>query len=152
MLGVKLTLFWVGISLRRARLDLVNNNLGANVFPAGETNVGKVSVPRKVNLEHPGWIWFVQCPGLICLVARWYGPASSARRLSAFLDYILRVCQSLLDSFLYLGKLHWFLYLMLSYFYDPSMFSYRCVGKVAWRPRCHLVPPTLCIILYYIYL
>ena len=26
------------------------------------------------------------------------------------------------------------------------------VGKVAWRPRCHLLPPTLCIILYYIYL
>ena len=41
MLGVKLTPFWVGISLRRAILDLVNNNLGANVFPAGETNVGK---------------------------------------------------------------------------------------------------------------
>ena len=41
MLGVKLTPFWVGISLRRARLDLVNNNLGASVFPAGETNVGK---------------------------------------------------------------------------------------------------------------
>ena len=24
----------------------------------------------------------------------------------------------------------------------------RCVGKGAWRPRCHLVPPTLCITLY----
>ena len=38
----------------------------------------------------------------------------SARRLSA----ILRVRQSLLDSFLQLGKLHRSLYLMLSYFYD----------------------------------
>ena len=41
------------------------------------------------------------------------------------LDYILRVCQSLWDSFLYLGKFHWFLYLLLSYFYDPSMFIFR---------------------------
>ena len=35
------------------------------------------------------------------------------------------VCQSLWDSFLYLGKLHWFLYLLLSYFYDPGMFIFR---------------------------
>ena len=41
------------------------------------------------------------------------------------LDYVLRVCQSLWDSFLYLGKLHWFLYLVLSYFYDPGMFIPR---------------------------
>ena len=40
------------------------------------------------------------------------------------LDYILRVCQSLWDSFLYLGKLHWFLYLLLSYFYDPGRVSF----------------------------
>ena len=38
---------------------------------------------------------------------------------------ILRVCQSLWDSFLYLGKLHWFLYPLLSYFYDPGMFIFR---------------------------
>ena len=44
---------------------------------------------------------------------------------SVCLDYILRVCQSLWDSFLYLGKLHWFLYLLLSYFYDPGMFIFR---------------------------
>ena len=48
MLGVKLTPFWVEISLRRARLDLVNNNLGANVFPAGETNVGKGSMAAEM--------------------------------------------------------------------------------------------------------
>ena len=29
---------------------------------------------------------------------------------------------SLLDSFLQPGRLHWFLYLLLSYSYDPSMF------------------------------
>ena len=44
--------------------------------------------------------------------------------LLVFLDYILRVCQSLYDLFLYVGKLHWFLYLRLSYFYDPGMFIF----------------------------
>ena len=43
----------------------------------------------------------------------------------AFLDYILRVRQSLRDSFFYLGKLHRFLYLLLSYYYDPGMFIFR---------------------------
>ena len=65
--------------------------------------------------------FFVQCPGLIFLAARWSGPATSASIFSAILDYILRVCQSLRDSFFYLGKLHWFLYLLLSYYYDPDM-------------------------------
>ena len=32
---------------------------------------------------------------------------------------------SLPDSFLQPGRLHWFLYLMLSYFYDPSLFVFR---------------------------
>ena len=69
--------------------------------------------------------FFVQCPGLIFLAARWSGPVTSASMFSVFLDYIFRVCQSLWDSFLYLGKLHWFLYLLLSYFYDPGMFIFR---------------------------
>ena len=55
----------------------------------------RISIRRKVTPGHPGWIWFVQCPDLICLAAHWSGPATSARRLSA----ILRVRQSLLDSF-----------------------------------------------------
>ena len=42
-----------------------------------------VSVPREVTPGHPGWIWFVQYPGLICLAALWFGPATSAHRLSA---------------------------------------------------------------------
>ena len=51
--------------------------------------------------------------------------ARSASIFSVCLDYILRVCQSLWDSFLYLGKLNWFLYLLLSYFYYPGMFIFR---------------------------
>ena len=49
----------------------------------------------------------------------------TASVFSVFLHYILRICQSLWDPFLYLGKLHWFLYLLLSYFYDPGMFIFR---------------------------
>ena len=76
---------------------------------------------------------------------------------SAFLDYILRVCQSLRDSFFCLGELHWFLYLLLSYYYDPGMFifcwSSNFVEKLcwmrAWRRGWHLVSPTLYIIIVY---
>ena len=69
--------------------------------------------------------FFVRCPGLIFLAARWSGPAASTSIFSVCLDYIIRVCQSLWDSFLSLGKLHWFLYLLVSYFYDPGMFIFR---------------------------
>ena len=59
--------------------------------------------------------------------------ATPASIFSEFLDYILRVSQSLRDSIFYLGKLHWFLYLLLSYHYDPGMFifcwSSNFVGK-----------------------
>ena len=74
------------------------------------------------------------------------------------LDYILRVCQSLRDSFFYLGKLHWFLYLLLSYYYDPGMFifcwSSNFVEKVAveWGHGGEdgiFVSPTLYIIIVY---
>ena len=46
-----------------------------------------------------------------------------------FLDSLLRVSQSLLNSFLYLGKLHWFPSLGQSYFYEPSVFTFT----LRWR-------------------
>ena len=91
----------------------------------------------------PGWIFFCIGLGLIFLAARWSVPATSASMFSVFLDYIFRVCQCLWDSFLYLGKLHWFLYLLLSYFYDPGMFIFR------WSSNFYLVFPTLHIIIVY---
>ena len=95
-------------------------------FQQGRVALGKWCIgPQKGHLRTPGMEFFVQCPGLIFLAARWSGPAASASIFSVCLDYILRVCQSLWDSFLYLGKLHWFLYLLLSYFYDPVMFVFR---------------------------
>ena len=95
-------------------------------FQQGRVALGKWWIgPQKVTSGLPGQNFFVQCPGHILLAARWSGPAASASIFSVCLDYILRVCQSLWDSFLYLGKLHWFLYLLLSYFYDPGMFIFR---------------------------
>ena len=51
-------------------------------------------------------------------------PGYFVEHILGLLDYILRVCQSLRDSFFYPGKLHWFLYLLLSYYYDPGMFIF----------------------------
>ena len=55
----------------------------------------------------------------------------------SFLDSLLRVSQSLLNSFLYLGKLHWFPSLGQSYFYEPSVFTFRYVGeRISWKTWC----------------
>ena len=55
----------------------------------------------------------------------------------SFLDSLLRVSQSLLNSFLYLGKLHWFPSLGQSYFYEPSVFTLRYVGdRISWKTWC----------------
>ena len=120
--------------LGELRLSQVNNSPPPNVFPAGMANFGKAmyrSLERSTQDTRDGF-FFVQCPSLIFLAARWSGPATSATIFSAFWDYILRVCQSLRDSFFYLGKLHWFLYLLLlSYYYDPDMFIFRCC--VEWK-------------------
>ena len=87
-----------------------NNCLLSSIFSSREGWLwaNGVSVSRKVTPGLPGWIFFVQCPGPIFLAARWSGPATSASMFSVFWVYILRVCQSLWDSFLYLWKLHWF--------------------------------------------
>ena len=131
LLHVSLFLIWTRalehvVCLGESRLSQVNNSPRPNVFPAGVANFSKAmyrSLERSTQDTRDGF-FFVQCPGLIFLAARWSGPAASASIFSVCLDYILRVCQSLWDSFLYLGKLHWFLYLLLSYFYDPGMFIF----------------------------
>ena len=51
----------------------------------------------------------------------------------------VRVCQGLWDLSPYLGKFHWFPYLLLFYFYDPGMFIFRWssnfVEKVVLKAR-----------------
>ena len=103
-----------------------NNCLLSSIFQAGEGGFGQMMY--RSSERSPQDLYStctVPCPGLIFFAASWSGPATSANVVSVVLDYILRVCQSLWDSFLYLGKLHWFLYLLLSYFYDPGMFIFR---------------------------
>ena len=77
------------------------------------------------------------CMGLICKVPRphllgraliWPG-YFGARSFGHFFDYTLRVWQSLLDLFLLLGKFHWFPYLRLSYFFEPSVLIYRWISN-----------------------
>ena len=99
----------------------------AIVFPSQSqfTRANPAHAPKFTTPGLSGWIFFVHCPGLIFLATRWSGPATSASMFSVFLDYILWVCTSLWDSFLYLRKLHWFLYLLLSYFCHHDMFIFR---------------------------
>ena len=118
---------WNLVCSGESRLSQVNNSPRANVFPAGVTNFGKAtyrSLEKLTQDTQNGFFCTVPKKDLIFLATRCSGPATSARIFSAFLDYILRVCQSLRDSFSYLRKLHWFLYLMLSYYYDPGMFIF----------------------------
>ena len=66
----------------------------------------------------PGWSWFFTV-------------------VYSLLDSLLRVSQNLLNSFLYLGKLHWFPSLGQSYFYEPSVFTFRYVGdRISWKTWC----------------
>ena len=67
---------------------------------------------------NPGWSWFFTV-------------------VYSFLDSLLRVSQSLLNSFLYLGKLQWFPSLRQSYFYKPSVITFRYVGdQISWKTWC----------------
>ena len=102
----------------------------------GEAYITETNVKgRKVTSGLSGWIFLYSAQ----FSFSW--PRVDLARLprraysrSVWIIYILRVCQSLWDSFLYLGKLYWFLYLLLSYFYYPGMFIFRWssnfVGKV----------------------
>ena len=97
----------------------------ANVFPAGVANFGKAmyrSLERSTQDTRDGFFWTV--PGPHFLGRALIRPGYFGEHILGFLDYILRVCQSLWDSFFYLGKLYWFLYLLLSYYYDPGLFIF----------------------------
>ena len=136
-----------------SRLSQVNKySPRANVFPAVVANFGKAmyrSLERSTQDTRDGFFCTVPRPHFLGRALIWSGYVGE--HILGLLDYILRVCQSLRDLFFYLGKLHWFLYLLLSYYYDPGMFIFcwtsNFVKKLcwmrAWRPRWHLVSPTL---------
>ena len=114
-----------------------SRRLWANVFPAGEANFGQDmyrSLERSPQNTRDGFDLYNAQASLA------WPRVTSAHRFSAFLDCILGVCQSLRYSFLYLGKLHWFLYLMLYYFYDPSMFISRWTSNFVEKVRLEREP------------
>ena len=126
-----------------------------NIIQTDRHWANDVSVPRKVTPGSPGWNFFVQCPGLIFLAACWSGPAASVSIFSVCLDYILRVCQSLWDSFLYLES---FVGFYICYYPISTilacLFSFGV--RISWKTLCwmracrrkwHLVFPTLYIII-----
>ena len=84
-------------------------------------------------------------------------PGYFGEHILGLLDYILQVCQSLRDSFFCLGKLHWFLYLLLSYttilaclFSVGVQISWKKLCWMrAWRWRWHLLSPTLYNLIVY---
>ena len=102
-------------------------------FQQGRVALGKWCIgPQKGHPRTPaGWSFFVQFPGLIFSAWRWSGPATSASMFSVFLDYILWVCQSLWDSFVYQGKLHWFLHLLIK----ECCFRVRATVRVDTNPN-----------------
>ena len=80
--------------------------------------------PWKGQPRTPGMNFFCTVPRSHFLGRALIWSGYCGEHILGLLDYILRVWQSLRDSFFYLGKLHWFLYLLLSYYYDPGMFIF----------------------------
>ena len=135
------------------------NSPRANASPAAEANFEQVTYrslkrPPQVPLR---WVWFVKCAGLICLAARWSGPATSVQEVSAIFGlYPLRLVKS--AGFVSLaGKTSFVSTSEAALFYEPSVFIYcwssiflekLVLERERWRLRLHLVPLTLCIILY----
>ena len=112
---------------------------------------------RKVNPGHTGWIWFVQCPGLICLAARWSDPATSTRCFSSFLDHILPSSKS--AGFVSLSGKASLVSISAAILFLRSWHVYFPLElKISWKTLCwmracrrkwHLVSPTLYIIIVY---
>ena len=99
--------------------------------------------PERSPQDSRDGFFLVQCPGLIFLAAR----CSWSFWIISF--EFLKVCWIRF----YLGKLHWFLYLLLFYFYDPGMFIFRWssnfVGKVVLKGSMAAKTPTLYITIVY---
>ena len=105
----------------------------------------------------PGWIFFVQCPGLIFLAARWSGPATSASMFSVFFDYILRVFKvcgirfSIWESVIGFYICCYPISTILACLFSVGVrISWKKLcWKGVWRRKWHLVYPTLYIIIVY---
>ena len=116
-----------------------------------------VSVPRKVTPGFPGWNFFVQCPGLIFLAARWSGPA--LRRAYSRSVWIISfefvkvsgirfsIWESLIGFYIWCYPISTILACLFSF---GVRISWK---KLCWMRACrrkwHLLFPTLYIIIVY---
>ena len=129
-------------------------------FQRGKLTVDCGQVNYRSICLRPPWIDLisVQCLGALFVWPCFELCPTRLRRDQSrpFLDFLIRISQSLVNSFLYLGKLHWFP-LRQSDFYEPSVFTYRwslnfvinvVLERERWRLRFHLVSTSLCILLY----
>ena len=102
-----------------------NNCLLLSIFPAGEGGLGQMmyrSLERSPQDPRDGiFLYSAQASFSWPRVdlARLLRQAYSRCVWIIFFEFV-----KVWDSFLYLGKLHWFLYLLLSYFYYPGMFIF----------------------------
>ena len=123
-------------------------------FQQGTVALGKWCIgPQKGHIRTPGMEFFLECPGLIFLAARWYGPAVSANIFSVCSNYIFRVCQSLWVSFLYLVSISAaILFLQSWHVYFPFEFEFRGKCCVEWEHvgENSISCPLPCILLLYI--
>ena len=125
------------VCLGESRLSEVNNSPRANVFPAGVANFGKAmyrSLERSTQDTRDGFFLYSAQASfswprvdLARLLRRAY---SRPFWITSF--EFAKVCGIL-------GKLHWFLHLLLSYYYDSGMFifcwSSNFVEKVVLNER-----------------
>ena len=110
------------VCLGESRLSQVNNSPRANVFPAGVANFGKAmyrSLERSTQDTRDGFFLYSAQASfswprvdLARLLRRAY---SRPFWITSF--EFAKVCSIL-------GKLHWFLHLLLSYYYDSGMFIF----------------------------
>ena len=111
------------VCLGESRLSQVNNSRRANVFPAGVANFGKAmyrSLERSTQDTRDGFFWY-------SAQASFSWPRVDLARLlrrAYSRPFWITSFEFSAGFIFYLGKLHWFLYLLLSYCCDPGMFIF----------------------------
>ena len=119
--------FWAPIHHALANSDWLGRTIAFYqvFFQQGRVALGKWCIgPQKGHLRTPGMDFFCTVPRPHFLGRALIWPGCFGEHILGLFGLYSSSLSSLWDSFLYLGKLHWFLYLLLSYFYDPGMFIF----------------------------
>ena len=108
---------------------------------------------RSLERSPPGWIWFVRCPGLICLAVRWSGLATSPNFRPSFYFTSFEFIKVLRREFVSPAAGNASLvfisdaipFLRSQHVYLPLEVEFRgkrFIRKGAWRPR-YILPCVL---------